>query len=91
MNMRIAAEVPDHRRTFDLPHVPDAVLANVLILVKRHVQVLEAVLLDQLHRFVGVGFAKRREQIGDDLADEFTPELPERPYLIAANTRCTSS
>jgi hypothetical protein len=33
VDVGLAAEVPDHRWPFYLPHVPDLILANVLVLV----------------------------------------------------------
>jgi len=36
MHVRGSAEVPDHIRTFELPHVPDAVISDVQVFVKRH-------------------------------------------------------
>ena len=69
MHVRVAAEIPEHRRSFDLPHIPHAVVANIVVLVKCHMQIVEAVCLDQLHGFFGVGFAERREHIGHHFAD----------------------
>src|SRR4051794_40974382 len=34
VHMRLAAKVPDHRRPFNLPNVPDAVVTDVLVFVK---------------------------------------------------------
>ena len=41
VDMRIAAEVPDHVGTFELPNVPNAVVADVLVFVEGHVQLIE--------------------------------------------------
>src|SRR5690349_9721277 len=46
MHMGRAPEIPKHRRTFQLPDVPHTVVANVFVLVERHVQMIEAVLFD---------------------------------------------
>src|SRR3954452_24972659 len=72
MHVRGAAEVPEHVGAFDLPYVPDAVAADVqaLSVVERHVQVVEAAGLDQLHRLVRVRLAERGEQVGQHPADE---------------------
>lgn len=54
VNMWLAAEVPHHRRTFDLPYVPDFIVANVLVFVIREVQFVEAVLIHKLHRLFAI-------------------------------------
>src|SRR5262245_6659951 len=54
MHVRRAAEIPEHRRPFDLPHIPDTVIADVVVFVKRHVQFIETVRVDQFHRFFHV-------------------------------------
>src|SRR5213082_2428982 len=70
VHMRRAAEKPKHRRAFDLPDVPHAVVADVFVFVEGHVQVIEAVFFDQLQRFVGVGLAEWGEHVCHDFAHE---------------------
>src|SRR5205814_1318817 len=41
VDVRFAAEIPKHRRPFNLPDIPDPVVADVLVLIKGHVQVVE--------------------------------------------------
>ncbi len=52
VNVRGAAEIPNHVWTFQLPDIPDAIVADVLILVECHVQVLDARGFDILDGFV---------------------------------------
>ena len=42
MNVRGAPEVPDHVRPFELPDVPNPVVADVFLFVERHVHMIEA-------------------------------------------------
>src|SRR5262245_52119674 len=61
--VRVAPEVPDHRRTLELPHVPDAVLADVQVLAERHPERLDAaVRLDEAHRLVAILLPERQQQ-----------------------------
>ena len=63
VDVGFAAEIPDHGGTFNLPDIPDAVLADILIFVERHVQGIEAAFADQLHGLCGSvrGGAVRRD------------------------------
>jgi hypothetical protein len=58
-----AAEVGNHRRAFDLPDIPGAVFADVAALVEGHVQVVDAGVFDQLHRFGCVGLTVRGQNV----------------------------
>jgi len=40
-----APKIPKHCRAFNLPHVPYPIVANVLVLVKSHVQIIKPVFL----------------------------------------------
>src|SRR5215471_2179237 len=64
VHVRCTAKIPHHSRSFDLPDIPYSVVANVLILVKGHVQILETVVFNQLNGFIRVLFTERRQQIG---------------------------
>ena len=41
-----AAEVPEHRRTLDLPDIPNAVVSDVVVFEVSEVEFLEAILLE---------------------------------------------
>ena len=62
--MGCTAEVPHHRWPFDLPDVPYAIVPDIRVLVKRHVQILESIGLDELYRLVRILLAEGRQQIG---------------------------
>ncbi len=49
MYVRVATEVPDHGRAFDLLHVPHTVVANVHVSVVRGVQIVELGLISFMH------------------------------------------
>ena len=65
MDVRIAAEIPNHVGALDLPDVPNLVVANVLGLVEREMQMIEPGGLNGLLGFLGVLLAERQEEIGD--------------------------
>ena len=69
MDMRLAAEVPDERRTFQTPVVPDSVFAKVTFLVKGESAGIQTALDFQATRdFVLVGLAERfQQQLQDGL------------------------
>jgi hypothetical protein len=46
MHVWRAAEIPEHGRAFNLPHVPHSVVADVVVLVEGQVQIVEAVLFN---------------------------------------------
>src|SRR5215213_10132406 len=68
MDVGRAAEVPEHGGAFDLLDVPYPVVPDVFVLVESHVEVIEPAGFDQLHGFVGVCLAERRQEIGHHLA-----------------------
>ena len=69
MNVRLAPEVPKHRRSFNLPYVPNSIISDILIFVEGHVKIIESAVLDELHGFVRIGFPEGREHIGHHFPD----------------------
>ena len=63
MDVRISSEVPNHAGSFELPHVPNPIVANILLLEVGETQILQALSLYQLHGFLGIGLPERRKQI----------------------------
>ena len=81
MDVRVAAEIPNHGRAFELPDVPNAIVADIQVLTKGHVQIIETISLDELHRFIGVLFAEGSEQICHYQVDMFllvSTQFPDR-------------
>src|SRR5438045_2485985 len=70
MHVWVAAEIPDHGRAFDLPNVPNPILADILVFIESHVKMIEAVSFDQLHGLIGIAFPERGEQVSHDFANE---------------------
>src|SRR5262245_15315202 len=70
MHMRCATEIPDHRRSLDLPDVPHAIISEVVIFAEGHVQRIEATLLDELHGLRRILLAEGKEEIREDFAHE---------------------
>ena len=69
VHVRGAAVVPDERRAFEPPDVPDAVFADVLLGEVGEVAGVEAALLfEALERFVAVGLTVGLDQIAPALA-----------------------
>ena len=68
MDMGLAAEVGYHVRTFDLPYVPDIIVADVLAFVEGEVEVVDSAGFDVFHRFLSIGFAERSEHVAQDFA-----------------------
>lgn len=66
----VAPEVPDHVGAFDLPGVPDAVVADVFVFGEGHVEVVHAGGVDERQGFFGVRFAEGFDEVGQDKADE---------------------
>ena len=83
MDVGLSAEVADDVGSFDLPDVPDLVVADVLFLVEGHVEVFEAAGLDILHRFVGISLAEGGQEVAEDLLD--------LPLLVAAEVAHTDA
>jgi len=46
VHMRISAEIPNHRRPFNLPDIPNPIAPQIPVLVESHVQIIEAAFLD---------------------------------------------
>ena len=75
--MRIAAEVPYERRTFDSPYIPDLIVLQVAVRVVRHVQTVEAAaFLEDGHDFFDIVLAVDSEQDFKRLGNQF--------FLVAA-------
>src|SRR5579862_5117749 len=71
VNVWSAAEIPDHVRALQLPDVPDAVIADVQVFVKRHSEVADsAALADVAHGLVGVLFSERQQQVRQHLVHQ---------------------
>lgn len=70
VDVGLATEEPDHVRPLDLPDIPDAVFADVLVLIIGEVEVLEAAGLDVFEGFGGVFGAEGGEEVFEDAADE---------------------
>ena len=63
VDMGLAAEVPDKRRAFEAPVVPDAVVANVPLFVKSQMAGVEASLdFKATQRFVLVRLTERLDE-----------------------------
>jgi hypothetical protein len=78
MHMRISPEIPKHVRTLQLPNIPDAVVSDIRVFVKRHRQRFRATIrANVLHRLVAVLLTIGMQQVGEHLIDK----LP----LITAN------
>ena len=71
MNVRSTAENPNGGGTFDLPVVPNLIFAEVALLGKRHVQMIESASFEKLHGLVSVCFAEGLEKIGQHFLEEF--------------------
>src|SRR4051794_20656564 len=98
MDVRFAAEIPEHGWSFNLPNVPNPIVADVVILVKSHVQIVEAICLNQFHGFVCIAFAERSEQIGHYfvhqfflIAREFGHSNPREAALLSCEPNCIRS
>lgn len=70
VDVGVAAEEPDHVGAFDLPDVPDAVFADVLVFEEGHVEIVVAAGFDVLQGLFALGLAEGFQQIGDDFFDE---------------------
>ncbi len=70
VNMGLAPEIPYHLGAFDLPYVPDAIIADILLLVVGEVELVEVVGLDELHGLVSVFLAEGCEEVSKYLAQE---------------------
>src|SRR2546423_1872195 len=78
VHVRRAAEIPQHRRPFDLPHIPHAILADVhsFVVEKRHGKLIDpAGFVDQRQRLIHIHLAERRQHVGH--------HLPHQLLLIA--------
>jgi hypothetical protein len=62
VNVGFAAEVPEHPRPLNLPHVPDTVTAEVLPLDVREMEILEVLGFHQPHGFLGIHGPEGRER-----------------------------
>ncbi len=78
VDVRRAAEVPAHGWAFDLPDVPDAVVADVHVLVERHVQLFEAGGMDNLH----MAFYKAGDIGNDGVWDVWQVEGPSMVWYF---------
>src|SRR5262249_6308986 len=68
--VRLAAEVPDERRTFQPPVVPFFVVAQVAVLVERETAGVEpALLLEAFLTFILILFAIRLDEAHEHLVD----------------------
>lgn len=54
VNVGFAAEIPEHLRSLDLPHVPDTVTSEVLPLGVREMEILEVLGFQQPHGLLGI-------------------------------------
>ena len=59
VDVRGAAEIPDHVRAFELPVVPDAVVADVAFFVEDEAEVVEAVVKIKIALFLRYNFCKK--------------------------------
>ena len=69
MDMGFTAEKDERRRPLDLPNIPDAIVPEIAILVKGHVEMVELSRVNHLEGLIGVFFAERSEDVAKDLAD----------------------
>src|SRR5690606_18129303 len=60
----------DHPRPFELPDVPDAVVADVAFLEEGHVEVLEPGVIDQLQRLTRIRGSEWSKEIRHDFPDQ---------------------
>ena len=71
MDVRRAAIVPDERRAFDPPAIPDLVAADVAVAVERQAAGVQAALLCQeCLGLLAIALAIRVEQLFEDLGDQ---------------------
>ena len=68
--MRLTTEIPDHVWSLNLPDIPDAVFADVLVFEEGHVEIVVAAGFDVLQGLFAFGFAEGFEEVGDDFFDE---------------------
>jgi len=54
MDMGCAAEVHDGSGPLNAPDIPNAIFANVILLVESHVKLIKARLVDQFEGFVDI-------------------------------------
>ena len=69
VDVGFATEVANRVGPFELPHVPDFVIADVLPFVEGEVKVVDATGFDMFECFFGVSLAEGREEVGDDFAN----------------------
>ena len=71
MDVRSATEVPDERGTLQTPDIPFLVASQILVLVEREVDALQAAIgLQGIHRFLHVSLTVRSQQLTHDFVDE---------------------
>ena len=71
MDVGRTTEVPDHGGSFDLPDIPDAVVSDVVVFEEGKMEIIEAVILDELESLIDILLAERRQQVCHDLVHMF--------------------
>ena len=66
VDMRQTPEIRDHTGAFQLPDVPDFIIAEIFIPIERKMKVSDSSCLDVPHRFLRIFFSKRGQKVTDD-------------------------
>ena len=70
VDVRVAPEVPNHVGAFDLPGVPNLVIADVFVFGEGHVKVVHAGGVDERQSLFSIRFAEGFDEVGQDKANE---------------------